>query len=70
MSVVFNFVFLFFIPCTLFSYESEQSILRNFLFLLISRKPFMYVMYVAFIRKSVTYCRNLEVKCDSLLYVQ
>jgi len=67
MSVVLNFVFPFFIPCILSLHESEQAVLRNFLFVLISRKTFMHAMYVAFIGISVTYCRNLEVKFDSLL---
>jgi len=44
MSVVLNFMILFFISCVLFLYESEQTVLRNFLFVLISRKPFMYAV--------------------------
>jgi hypothetical protein len=69
MSIVLNFVFLFFIPRVYLCNESEQTCLRNILFVLNSRNPFTYAMYVVFIRMSVIHCRKLGVKCNIQLYI-
>ena len=61
-------MFLFFIPRVLFFMKAKRLFWGTFC-LCWFLGSHLCMLYVVFIRMSVTYCRNLEVKCDSLLHI-